>query len=710
MWDASALASPIKRKLGMAGEHREKWKALFGGAGVIPIFGQPIKAAGEAILSLCQSKEGDTQSKFIETLKKLSEYMSDTQRAVFVIDPEKWMPKDSDNAWKLVVRELPDKIKLVFPQRPDDVLVSSRQFCGLKNVVRVPRGKVEELDAGAIDDLVSAYAVRTGQGANELHSAVARYKRHPYAVAAALALIEDGLAIEALPMDPTPEKIVEEQRSWAFKKGPDVVKLFEAYAILEVAVPDDVVEKTSGVAPAARKALLEDNYLSGLLREESGGRRIYHSILADYILEQMSDEEKKKYHKMAVKIYRAKLKKAKKEKTKPDELAAVRLPEHILATEGEEAFVGAFVNECVQPLCNLGLFDEAIILSERALDAVKKNSAEQAIVLGNLGLIYRRRGELDKAEEAHKKSLEINDKFGLLEGIASQFGNLGNIYQIKGELGKAEEMHKKALGISEELGLLEGMASSYGSLGAIYGIRGELDKAEETLKKALEIEKKLGRLVGMADDYGNLGVIYQKKGDLAKAEEMFKKSLAIAEKLGLLEGMANSYGNLGVIYWTRRELDKAEEMYKMALEIAEKIGLLDVMACGYGNLGLIYQKKGDLAKAEEMHKKSLEIEKKIGRLEGMANEYCNLGIIYQKRGESDKAEEMLKKSLEINEKIGRQEGMANQFGNLGMVYKQRGDLGKARGYWEKALDLFKKIGMPNMVTKVEGWIEEIKGK
>src|SRR3972149_2469170 len=100
--DASMLASPIKKKLGMIGEHREKWKALFGIGGVIPVFGQSVKAAGEAILSLCQSKEGNTQSKFIETLKKLSEYMADTQRAIFVIDPEKWMPKDSDNAWKLV--------------------------------------------------------------------------------------------------------------------------------------------------------------------------------------------------------------------------------------------------------------------------------------------------------------------------------------------------------------------------------------------------------------------------------------------------------------------------------------------------------------------------------------------------------------------------------------------------------------------------------
>ena len=48
--------------------------------------------------------------------------------------------------------------------------------------------------------------------------------------------------------------------------------------------------------------------------------------------------------------------------------------------------------------------------------------------MGNLGIIYKTRGELDKAEEMHKKSLEINEKLGLLGGLASSYCNLGVIY------------------------------------------------------------------------------------------------------------------------------------------------------------------------------------------------------------------------------------------------------------------------------------------
>lgn len=52
--------------------------------------------------------------------------------------------------------------------------------------------------------------------------------------------------------------------------------------------------------------------------------------------------------------------------------------------------------------------------------------------------------------------------------------------------------------------------------------------------------------------------------------------------------------------------------------------------------------------------------------------------------------------------------MASDYGNLGIVYQMRGDLGKAKEYWEKARDLYEKIGVPDMVKKVQGWMDAAK--
>jgi len=261
--------------------------------------------------------------------------------------------------------------------------------------------------------------------------------------------------------------------------------LFKAYAILEVGVPNEVVGAVGEQDADTMQSLMVDNYLGGLLREEGEGKRIYHAILADYILEQISEDERKAYHGRAVGIYRGKLEKAEKEKIRPDALAAIRLAEHVLVAQGKEAFVDAVLNESGEVLMNLGLLDIVENSLLRTLEKVRAGSNEEAMVTGNLGLIYRVRGELDKAEEMHLKSLKIEKKLGRLEGMAKQYGNLGLVYYTRGDLNKAKEMYEKSLEIEKKLGQLEGMASQYGNLGNVYEARGDLDKAEEMLLKSL---------------------------------------------------------------------------------------------------------------------------------------------------------------------------------------------------------------------------------
>ncbi|MFH0981209.1 MAG: tetratricopeptide repeat protein, partial [Planctomycetota bacterium] len=75
------------------------------------------------------------------------------------------------------------------------------------------------------------------------------------------------------------------------------------------------------------------------------------------------------------------------------------------------------------------------------------------------------------------KALEINGKLGRLDGMAIQYGNLGLIYRTRGDPDRAEAMYRKALEVHERLGRLEGMAAQYGNLGLIYRTRGDRVRA-----------------------------------------------------------------------------------------------------------------------------------------------------------------------------------------------------------------------------------------
>jgi len=76
--------------------------------------------------------------------------------------------------------------------------------------------------------------------------------------------------------------------------------------------------------------------------------------------------------------------------------------------------------------------------------------------------------------------------------MANAYGNLGIVYKTRGDLKAAEDMHKKALAINEELGRKEGMANAYGNLGIVYNARGDLKAAEGMYKKALAIFTSIG--------------------------------------------------------------------------------------------------------------------------------------------------------------------------------------------------------------------------
>ncbi|MCP4594138.1 MAG: tetratricopeptide repeat protein, partial [bacterium] len=584
MLDDAFDAAQVKEKSFDGTKHRlAQWRALLN---VVP-------GLGELSLSLRRDPQRNSRDQFIERMQLISDRMPDNSRAIFVIDPEKYMQPDSEDAWTIVVRRLPPKIKLVFAQRPDDALINYQEFTALNNVVRIPGQRLDPLADATVEELIPLILESNPFKPAELRTALSRYGGHPYAVAAALALLADGLALDKLPSDPTPTRIAAAQ--WTRVKenhGSDAVRLFEAYAVLEVPVPDDVVEHVADLPSAERKSLLAHRFLAPLTRSESGSRRIYHTLLADHIRAQLSDDEAEPYHRRAIELFRQKLERARKNQTAPDPLAAERLAEHVLAIDGVDAFVGCFVNECTQPLVNLGRLDAAIDLSNRALELFSGDPVRTAMLSGNLGVIHRTRGDLDRAEEMFRKSLEIEEKLGRLEGMASDYGNLGVIHRTRGDLDQAEEMHRKALEINEELGRLEGMASDYGNLGLIHRTRGDLDQAEEMHRKAFEINEKLGRLQGMAIQYGNLGLIHGERGDLDQAEEMHRKALKINMKLGRLEGMAIQYGNLGLIYSTRGDLDQAEKMHRKSLEIEEKLGRLEGMASDYGNLGTVAEKRG----------------------------------------------------------------------------------------------------------------------
>lgn len=127
----------------------------------------------------------------------------------------------------------------------------------------------------------------------------------------------------------------------------------------------------------------------------------------------------------------------------------------------------------------------------------------------NLGDLYARHGDYQKAAEEFQKAIELKPNYG------DAYHNLANVYHQMGRDDLAEKNYQKALEFNPNLW------QSYQNLAAIYFNQKNYQLAREELEKAIQINSE------NADLHNNMGILYLNLGDKQKAREEFEKTLQI---------------------------------------------------------------------------------------------------------------------------------------------------------------------------------------
>lgn len=140
-----------------------------------------------------------------------------------------------------------------------------------------------------------------------------------------------------------------------------------------------------------------------------------------------------------------------------------------------------------------GVYDSAAFYYFQALEVLKihPNVTQKAGVLNELGKLYRKTRDLDRAlqmyDEAYALYKSINDE----NGMATILNESGVVFEYKKDYEEAIKRYQSSLAIRELMNDAVGKAYSLNFIGGVYTLQKKFPEAENYLLQSLELRKKL---------------------------------------------------------------------------------------------------------------------------------------------------------------------------------------------------------------------------
>jgi predicted ATPase len=201
-----------------------------------------------------------------------------------------------------------------------------------------------------------------------------------------------------------------------------------------------------------------------------------------------------------------------------------------------------------------------------ALDGTD-DSATYAAARKELGLLYHRRRDIDRARTCYEAALPVARALGERRMEGALVGNLGALDHDIGRFEQAAERYQQALDILREVGDVRFEGIFLTNLGVLEQEQGRRVRAEKSYERALELLSAAGDRRFEAIALGNFGVLEHEAGDLQRALTLHQRALALLSQVGDIHSEALCRARLGAVVAGLGDVDAAERQ----LDEAERL-------------------------------------------------------------------------------------------------------------------------------------------
>ncbi len=452
-------------------------------------------------------------------------------------------------------------------------------------------------------------------------------------------------------------------------------------------------------------------------------RRIYHSHVADWLIEQSKQRSDEVVGLIAHHLEHAGrieealryLRQAARQAARLFALVeALRFYDQAveLVTANAETFSGQELvrlrSERGEVHAVAGAFEAAAADMRFALQAAQRDEdlSTQRALLTSLGMVYRRGDNYERALQLLSQAVEVARASGDQRAVADSLYHLGSVYWSQGENKRATPIHQEALHICRSLDLTDLVAvqATHGRAEA-HLTGGRPDLAKPLFEESLRLSRQVGDRSYEAENLQMVSTVSKGPEGLADyqtARSAAEEALEICRAAHLDWHVVAVLDCLSAVSRGLGDYHRAFRRSREAAQVAVDIGVPRLLSFVFYQHAMLYLDLGLLAQAETYLKRALEASKKAGSAFFLPSIQAGLAVTRLRQGDltvSQALEEALSSALERDQNqqaAGCLEGLAE-------LAAARDHYENAIEYADRLLDLAERGGMRERMAQAHRW-------
>jgi predicted ATPase/class 3 adenylate cyclase len=288
----------------------------------------------------------------------------------------------------------------------------------------------------------------------------------------------------------------------------------------------------------------------------------------------------------------------------------------------------------------------------------------RAQTLNNMGLVVRRRRDLDGALASHQQALTLFRQVGDRVGEGRCLNNIGNIHWQRGETREAQLYYEQALRLASQTADRRDEGNYLNNLGGVCWQTGDYGYALQFYRQALQIHRETEDRYNESISHTNVGEVHRRLGNYDQALADFGDALSICRAIGDQEGELYVLHQLGLTCTDSGQGERALQHHRDGMRLARQMGNKSAEADAWYGAGVAYLQQRDLIEALDALEHAHVLHEELEQHDGLIADLCAMSRVHLAAGRTVDAVECSTRAIALLE------GQSHQTENAPQIYYQ----------------------------------------